>query len=297
MPMTQNGKIDKKALPKPLAQPENLKVPETQMQKKIFDIVAKIIGNDFFGIDTSFYRAGLSSISAMKLCVILSDEFGVTIKTSDIHDNSTVEKLESYIKFAPKIRTYEKRDVYPLTGSQKGIFAECSKNPDSTIYNIPFLFKLDSEVDVEKLSNAITATVKAHSYLLTRVFLNDNGEMVQSPCDEEFIPKIINLTDKEFDSVKNNLIRPFKLEKSRLFRSEIYVTEDKKYLLTDFHHIIADGNSYDIIFADINKSYIGEKLESETYTGFDAALDEEQQIKDGKYKKAEKYFDSIFEGL
>ena len=35
MPMTQNGKIDKKALPKPLAQPENLKAPETQMQKKI----------------------------------------------------------------------------------------------------------------------------------------------------------------------------------------------------------------------------------------------------------------------
>lgn len=82
-----------------------------------------------------------------------------------------------------------------------------------------------------------------------------------------------------------------------MFRSEIYVTENKKYLLTDFHHIIADGNSYDIIFADINKSYIGKKLESETYTGFDAALDEEQQIKDGKYKKAEKYFDSIFEGL
>ena len=91
-----------------------------------------------------------------------------------------------------------------------------AKNPDSTIYNIPFLFKLDSEVDVEKLSNAITATVKAHSYLLTRVFLNDNGEMVQSPCDEEFIPKIINLTDKEFDSVKNNLVRPFKLEKKPL---------------------------------------------------------------------------------
>ena len=39
------------------------------MQKKIFDIVAKVDRNDFFGIDTSFYKAGLSSISAMKLCV------------------------------------------------------------------------------------------------------------------------------------------------------------------------------------------------------------------------------------
>ena len=44
------------------------------MQKKIFDIVAKVVENDFFGIDTSFYKAGLSSISAMKLCVLISEE-------------------------------------------------------------------------------------------------------------------------------------------------------------------------------------------------------------------------------
>ena len=83
----------------------------------------------FFGTDTSFYRAGLSSISAMKLCILISEEFGVTVKTSDIHENNTVEKLEKYVMLAPKIRTYEKREVYPLTGSQKGIFAECMKNP------------------------------------------------------------------------------------------------------------------------------------------------------------------------
>ena len=41
MPLTQNGKIDKKALPKPVAQPRNLKEPENPMQKKIFDIVGK----------------------------------------------------------------------------------------------------------------------------------------------------------------------------------------------------------------------------------------------------------------
>ena len=108
MPLTQNGKIDKKALPKPVAQPRNLKEPETPMQKKIFDIVAQVVENDFFGIDTSFYKAGLSSISAMKLCVLISEEFGVTVKTSDIHENNTVEKLEKYVMLAPKLRTYEK---------------------------------------------------------------------------------------------------------------------------------------------------------------------------------------------
>ena len=297
MPMTQNGKVDKKALPKPVVAPANLKAAETPMQKKIFEIVAETVGNDFFGIDTSFYKAGLSSISAMKLCILLSDEFGVTVKTGDIHDNNTIEKLEKYIMLAPKIRTYEKRDVYPLTGSQKGIFAECSKNPDSTVYNIPFLFELENAVDEQKLADAITKMVNAHSYLLTKVYLNDDGEMVQSPCEDEFIPDIIQSTNSEFETVKETLVRPFKFEKGRLFRAEIYLTEDKKYLFTDFHHIIADGNSYDIILADINKAYMGEELEKEIYTGFDAALDEEQQMKEGKYKKAEKYYDSVFEGV
>ena len=297
MPVTQNGKIDKKALPKPVAQPENLKEPETLMQKKIFEIVAGVVDNDFFGIDTSFYKAGLSSISAMKLCILISNEFGVSVKTSDIHENNTVEKLEKYVMLAPKIRTYEKREFYPLTGSQKGIFAECSKNLQSTVYNIPFLFELDPAVDIRKLSDAISEMVSAHSYLLTKVYLDDNGEMVQRPCNETFVPEVIEITNEEFENLKEKLVRPFKLERGRLFRAEIYLTENRKYLFTDFHHIIADGNSYDIIFEDIHRAYMDEKLEKEAYTGFDAALDEEQQMEEGKYKKAEKYYDSIFEGI
>ena len=294
MPLTANGKIDKSALPKPVSQPGNLKEPETPMQKKIFEIVSDVVGNDFFGIDTSFYKAGLSSISAMKLCILISDEFGVTVKTSDIHENNTVEKLEKYVMLAPKIRTYEKREVYPLTGSQKGIFAECSKNPESTVYNIPFLFELDNAVDVHRLSDAVAQMVNAHSYLLTEVFLNDKGEMVQRLGEGSFLPDIIETTSEQFEDLKKELVRPFKLEKGRLFRAQIYLTEDRKYLFTDFHHIIADGNSYDIIFEDINRAYLGEKLEKEAYTGFDAALDEEQQMQEGKYKKAEKYYDGVF---
>ena len=44
--------------------------------------------------------------------------------------------------------------------------------------NIPFLFELDPAVDTRKLSDAIARMVSAHSYLLTQVYLDDNGEMV-----------------------------------------------------------------------------------------------------------------------
>ena len=103
--------------------------------------------------------------------------------------------------------------------------------------------------------------------------------MVQKPYNETFVPEVIQTTNEQFEELKAQLVRPFKLEKGCLLRAAIYITEDRKYLFTDFHHILADGNSYDIIFEDINRAYMGEKLKKESYTGFDAALDEEQQMK------------------
>ena len=60
---------------------------------------------------------------------------------------------------------------------------------------------------------------------------------------------------------------------------------------------MADGNSYDIFFEDLNRAYMGVELEKEAYTGFDAAVSEERAAERGDYKKAALYYDSIFQGL
>lgn len=82
------------------------------------------------------------------------------------------------------------------------------KNPESTVYNIPFLFDLEPAIDVQKLSDAITSTVSAHSYLLTRVYLNDRGEMVQKPYNETFVPEVIRTTNEQFEELKAQLVLP-----------------------------------------------------------------------------------------
>ena len=63
------------------------------------------------------------------------------------------------------------------------------------------------------MADALTKMVNAHSYLLTKVYLNSDGEMVQSPGEDKFIAKIIKTTNSEFEALKENLVRPFKLEK------------------------------------------------------------------------------------
>jgi len=295
MPLTANQKIDKKALPKPIMKQGDNEVPKNQTQQRIFDIVASVTGNGNFGINTPFYRVGLSSLGAMKLNVRLAEEFHIAIKTGDINQWNTVALMEEFIENAEAPEEKEIRSVYPLTGSQKGIFAECAKNPKSTVYNIPFLFTLDQSIEENKLAEAVTKTIEAHSYMTARFGISENGELYQKPFEETYVPEIIKTTDSEFD--KNNLVKPFLLEGGRMFCITIYLTETKKYLFVDFHHIMADGNSYDIFFEDLDRAYRGEELTKEAYTGFDTAVSEEHAIEKGSYQKAALYYDSIFQGL
>ena len=297
MPLTANMKIDKKALPRPVFKQKEIEVPENRVQQKIFDIVSSVTGNTNFGINTNLYRAGLTSLGAMKLNLLLSEEFGITAKTSDIHENNTIVLLEQFLQNAPKKTVHEEREYYPLTGSQKGIFVECNKNPDSTIYNIPFLFELEDSIDIDRLKNAVSEVVAAHPYLLSRIGVSEEGELYQKPGKESFTPECITMTDEEFAQEKKNLVKPFLIQEECLIRISIYKTDSRKYLFVDLHHIVADGNSYDIFFEDLNAAYQGKTLQAETYTGFDAAVDEEHEIESGRYKKAALYYDEVFAGI
>ena len=194
------------------------------------------------------------------------------------------------MKTAGKETKREIQENYPLTNTQEGIFIECTANMGSTIYNIPYLLKLDKKVDLDKLAEAIDSTVAAHPYLKTRLFMSDEGEVLQKR-DDALIYKtqIINGMNRE------TLVRPYMLFNEQLFRFEIYRTCDGNYLFLDIHHIVADGTSLGIILNDINRAYSGEKLEVEEYTSYDLALDNRDALASDAYKNAENYYKSVFE--
>ncbi|MCH5210846.1 MAG: amino acid adenylation domain-containing protein, partial [Oscillospiraceae bacterium] len=290
IPLNQNQKVNKRALPKPEKKVEEKVEPKTEIQKRIYDCVKEAIGHEDFGITTDIYYAGLTSVSAIRLNVLLAKEFDAVIKTSDLKQNPTVIQLEKFLLGAQKSEKNEKREIYPLTNTQAGVFIDCTANMGTTVYNIPYLFKLDTKVDLQKLKDAIEQTVAAHPYLKVQLFMDEDGEIRQRRNDDlPFEVEIISDMDKE------TLVRPFGLFNEQLFRIEIHITHDGSYLFMDLHHLIADGTSLGIIIQDINKAYSGEALETEVYTAYDAALDNEKLLKTDAYKNAEDYYTSIFE--
>ncbi|MBO5560036.1 MAG: amino acid adenylation domain-containing protein [Firmicutes bacterium] len=298
IPYTQNQKVNKRALPVPKRRAENVLPPQNDMQQRIFDCIAEVIGHKEFGINTNIYDAGLSSIGSVRLNVILSAEFGISFRNAELKANNTVEKLEAFIGEGKTAEEYEVFADYGITRMQEGVFVDSVAKANSTVYNIPTLLELDGDIDTDKLKTAIVSAVDAHSYIKTRLFYNDDGDIRQRRLDgdvfDEDSVEIIH-TDR-LESVKDSLVTPFKLIGGRLFRVKI-IEADKKYLFIEMHHIISDGYSVGILLNDITKAYSGIQPEKEKYSGFEVVLDEQKQRGSEFYPKAKRYYADLLDGV
>lgn len=292
IPLNQNQKVNKRALPMPERKQEDLVMPEGEVQQKIFDCVAEVIGHREFGINTDIYKAGLTSIGAVKLNVLLSDAFaGAVIRNKDLKEHDTVEKLERFLANSSQEEVFAEQERYPLTQTQNGIFVECAANPGSTIYNIPFLFRLGEHVDLQRLKKAIEETVEAHPYIKTTLMLDDDGDIWQKRNDD--LPFEVEICEELH---KEELVKPYQILGDRLFRTQLFDTPEGKYLFLEFHHIISDGESCGIFLRDMNEAYGGKSPAKEKFSGYEAALVEQKALQGQEYVLAKQYYDSIFAG-
>ncbi|MBQ3451140.1 MAG: hypothetical protein IJG32_02610, partial [Selenomonadaceae bacterium] len=254
--------------------------------------MAQVLGTREFGITTELTSAGLTSIGAIRLNVVLSTAFNKVIQTRDLMEFDTVEKLEKFLADAEEIQTYKQQVDYPLSRTQQDIFVEYDAAPDDTTYNLPILLPLDSSIDIARLQRAIKAAIDAHPYLKATLSFNEMGEVRARRQDD--LPAEVPIKNVDKMPAPAELVRPFKLTEEPLYRAVIFSTPEKNYLFLDFHHIVYDGSSEDIFFDDVNAAYDGKILSKENYTGFEVALDELKVRSSDKLTAAKNYFDATF---
>ena len=141
------------------------------------------------------------------------------------------------------------KEEYSLTSIQEGIFVECMDNVNTTKYNMTTIFELDEKIDLRRLSHAIKDTINAHPFLKTIIKIDNDGspKFIRNDLLEPVVEGVIV---KEFN--KDEVRKPFKLIGGKLYRINIIKTDTKNYLLLDFHHIICDGTSQNIIIKASN---------------------------------------------
>ena len=297
MPMTPNGKIDRKALQKiQVTSDEPMVPPENETEQKVSDLVREVLAGREISVTAKLHREGLTSLSAMRFSALIAKEFGKSFRLSDLKEYGTIRKIAAYLGTDTEEERFELQDRYPLSTVQQGIYVECMANFNTTIYNTPALLKLDREVDTARLKQAILETVDAHPCLKMRLSSGDDGRIAAWRRDNDK-QRISEVDLNTLEHGLQGLVRPFNLTGDCLFRTMIIHDGEEAYLFLDGHHIVTDGESMQIFMRDLNRAYAGETLMKESFTGFEAALAEEKLRRSPHYDRAKEYYTELLEGI
>ena len=328
IPLNQNQKVNKRALPEPKAvesqtAKEESAVPLNVLEEQLKEIITGIVGDSDFGIMTDLRYVGLSSISAIKLATQVYKRFGVQLDAKLLLKGASIHAIENEIlkeviadskklkverSSAPdsannsneSIKQETKRNnskveslaAYPLSHSQTGVYFECMKNPTSTLYNIPMRVRLPKTISDEHLQSAVEQVVNNHPELFVHFRTNENA--VEQIVDRNAEVKVDCLTmdEKQLDAYRTEFVHPFNLQKDLLCRFCIVRTEQALYLYCDMHHLVCDGASYDIFLNELCALLNGESIEPEMCSYAEFVAEEKEAETSEAYIAAKEFFHS-----
>ena len=102
MPLTPNGKIDRKSLPQPkIDRPELVQefiLPQNELQESVSRLWSKILKIDKIGIDDNFFDLGGDSLLSVQLVMLLEKEMKIEIPVVKFFQYPTIRNFADYIE-------------------------------------------------------------------------------------------------------------------------------------------------------------------------------------------------------
>jgi len=306
IPLNQNQKVDKRALPKPVKSAPSSDTasatPLNILEQELKTIISDIIKTDDFLITDILGFIGLTSISAIKLATAIYKKYGVTIDSKSLVKSGTLQSIEneiiSHILTAPcqhsenttETETSSAIQYAPLSYAQTGVYIECMKLQSSTVYNIPSVVRFPLSIDTTTLKKAVETVISMHPQLFVHFESNENGIVQVYTSKRDSHVTLKETTEQAFNDYKHEFVQPFNLNQGPLYRAEIIKTEDNIYLLLDVHHLVFDGGSFDIFMHELCATLNNEKIEAEDLDYAHYIKLEKESEKSEEYIKARNFF-------
>ncbi len=269
MPLTQNGKLDKKALPEVLTDSDYV-APSSALEKELVQIFAKLLKleEDTVSTHKSFFELGGNSIRVILLISAIRKLNAVKLNLKDVFDNPSVQKLAKIIEktsvqkeeVIPKVDTQE---FYPTSPAQERMYYQQSLDTEDLGWNIFTALEISDQSSAEKLEATFQKLIDRHECLRTSFVLLEDG--VVQKVNEDVGFELQQLEEDLFTNVEeafSSFVRSFDLSESSLFRCALLKRKKASDLLfIDVHHIVCDGISLDILIKDFTALYFEKNLE------------------------------------
>ena len=267
MPLTANGKIDRKSLPDPDAEEllsSGYLAPRNETEAKLAAIWEDVLEVEQVGVHNDFFELGGHSLLAVRLISAIRKAFVVEMPIGDIFDYPTVALLAQQVLkqtgtvVLPPIQAVHPRPQrIPLSFSQERLWF-IDQMEGSVQYHVPAILRLKGKLNKDALAYALQQIINRHEILRT-VICEEDGRGYQYIRDKDAwrLNSINNANDSQQPEAIPQLIRhlvnkPFDLAKDHMLRADLVRLDDNEHILiVTLHHIASDGWSASIIVKEL----------------------------------------------
>lgn len=276
VPLTPNGKTDRKALPQPTggASRAGLVVsaeggylpPRTETEAALAAIWQRILGVERVGANDNFFDLGGHSIKAIRISSSIAKELGREIPLSLIFRNPVLASLASALAGTSPadqaLLPLPSQEWYETSPGQRRLWILQQMAPESAAYNMPVALKIQGRIDPVALEKSLIALVERHEALRT-LFREQDGTPVQVilPASGGYLSTVDLYAhptpwEQALRLARQQAATPFDLSEGPLFRALFYRTgRDEGLLLLLMHHINGDGWSWEILLRELAEQY------------------------------------------
>uniref|UniRef100_UPI0030EE9682 amino acid adenylation domain-containing protein n=1 Tax=Ascidiimonas meishanensis TaxID=3128903 RepID=UPI0030EE9682 len=267
IPLTANGKVDKKLLNAYKIEVKESKdyiAPSGEMEMQLANFFGTLLQIEKIGRYDDFFDLGGNSIQAIRLLTDIRGTFGVEISVRTIFENPTIALLSDHLQILEKsqvsiITKKERPDLIPLSYAQERLWF-IDYLGGSIHYHFPYALRIHGSLNIHAFTAAIKKVVERHESLRT-VFNENNGDIYQEVMDaSRFEIGYENRIFKDEDALKEYVFElsaiPFGLESDYLMRINLIATGNQEYIMVlIMHHIAADGWSVPIFANELELYY------------------------------------------
>ncbi|WP_367042215.1 non-ribosomal peptide synthase/polyketide synthase [Streptomyces sp. Je 1-332] len=267
LPLTTNGKLDRRALPAPEYGPEgDGRAPRSPREEILCGLFGEILAIESVGIDDDFFRLGGHSLLATKLVSRIRTVLGAELPIRQLFETPTVagisKALDGGLAGARRgITAGPRPDRIPLSYAQQRLWFLSQFEGPSATYNAPVALRLTGTLDTDALRAALTDIVGRHESL--RTLFSEDGDgprQIVLSADAEQARPALELVGTDEGSLHDELARaaalPFDLGADIPFRAWLFtVSADSHVLLVVTHHIVSDAWSRAPLARDLATAY------------------------------------------
>ncbi|MFI5497402.1 condensation domain-containing protein, partial [Actinoplanes sp. NPDC051859] len=261
LPVTANGKLDRRALPVPTLGGTAGRVPQTHTEQVLAEVFQEVLQVPAVSVDDDFFRLGGHSLLATKAVARANAQLGASLTLRDIFDRPTIARLApvavSTVLSLPGVGEIPRPATLPVSYGQQSLWLIEQLGGPGSRYVVPLVSRLTGDLNEAALEAALQDVVGRHEALRTLIVEQD-GELLQVVVSAEQARSSFSLTVAAYTEsrVAEVIQGRFDLGTDLPVRAALLrVAETEWVFVLAVHHHAVDEWSFPLVLGDLSTAY------------------------------------------